>query len=39
VNPYAMVAIAGALVGYVYGWRRGLKAGAWSTWVRTGRGE
>ncbi len=38
MNAYAAAVIVGAVFGYLYGWRRGLRAGAWSTWVRTGRG-
>jgi hypothetical protein len=34
VNPYAIAAIVGAVVGYLYGWRRGLAAGAYESWQR-----
>lgn len=28
MNPYAAAVIFGAVVGYLYGWRRGLRAGS-----------
>jgi hypothetical protein len=36
MNPYAAAVIFGAVCGYLFGWRRGLRAGALSGWVRSG---
>jgi hypothetical protein len=34
VNPYVVTLIVGAVAGYLYGWRRGLAAGAYESWQR-----
>jgi hypothetical protein len=32
VNAYAVALIIGAIIGYLYGWRRGLTLGAYEAW-------